>query len=975
MSTVTAAAAAVEQHQQRFSSSSKRKSAVELLAESRAAFYVKSDKLRDQPDRYITGRDEDRTSSHYVLVSPSRSLPHPLLPRRHSAFSRLPPFSGSSAENSPSPRGPNSRTTPPRVPKSLNASPRNAAQFNNTLSYPTDFDIKQHIDNSDLTYNKNSNNLAYNKKSEPYFEKNSSVLFSNLPYKNKRNIGGAFNNNVSSSGNTHNVVGYSPAVGSVASAAGDDLQNKLRKLLGCEVTDRRRSLGRKGLEGESGRDSIIKEPGAFRSGVGSCEDLLLGGAISPPAEYASSPQVLRSARYKGHHQHNSSRSHHSRRSQRDEGFHESHKSLPDLYARTRADEEELIRQRGYDTSQYYDESSSPQDYDRQLYREGNRSSGVYKSNSSCNRSNSSCNRSNSSCNRSTSSCNNRDSGGSSGHFTHSRSSEHASTLPPLSTTPGANHNSNLLTEPYRRDSGSSTQHSYDNSYHSINHTTNNPVEYTSHKYKPQEDYNSLDYRTDYNNRFDHRYTTRTHDHNFGNKYDLTDHKVNVYNSLNYKPVSDKYNHKSIYSDHNRSNYYQPPTDHCAKPVHPSDCDNNTSRYTFTHHEGYHHNSNRYMMNMNHQNVYEGGGGDICCDENCEIFAMDGQAMQFERDCVECQRMLYEHRQHLAKDGTSKKKKSQQQFDVCDCDPATVFQVPEQFQDDYIQDAAPQQPKHTSSNKQHSTNIFAYEQTTYLTTMTTTMTTDYRKDFHNSGSSSLPPLNEGFVQNEKVARKPGDGGFIRETFISTPHRGESNKERCDGYKGGPLSPPLGTFKRQRCLRYKNKCSSNSSGRERDSKPVIRSKSDISDRYCNNKGEKIIRCRSAQQPTPPSPLHHQPTSSQSAKSIDNQMSRVESFFDRLGLSDDTFKELMTGNEHVRYNSMASPDQNSKVSSPPVFFSDTSTVDSLDQCVYDYTNTGSNNAPVQNVVRVSEPPSVVERNARIIKWLCNCRKMQLQ
>lgn len=148
-----------------------------------------------------------------------------------------------------------------------------------------------------------------------------------------------------------------------------------------------------------------------------------------------------------------------------------------------------------------------------------------------------------------------------------------------------------------------------------------------------------------------------------------------------------------------------------------------------------------------------------------------------------------------------------------------------------------------------------------------------------------------------------------------------------------------------------------------------------RYCNNKGEKIIRCRSAQQPTPPSPLHHQPTSSQSAKSIDNQMSRVESFFDRLGLSDDTFKELMTGNEHVRYNSMASPDQNSKVSSPPVFFSDTSTVDSLDQCVYDYTNTGSNNAPVQNVVRVSEPPSVVERNARIIKWLCNCRKMQLQ
>lgn len=190
-----------------------------------------------------------------VLVSPSRSLPHPLLPRRHSAFSRLPPFSGNSAENSPSPRGPNNRKAPPRVPKSLNASPRNAAQFN-TLSYTADFDTKPHIDNNDLIYHKNANNLAYNKKSEPYFEKNSSVLFSNLPYKNKRN---SFNNNISASGNTHNVLGYPHSVNTgIGSAADDDLQNKLRKLLGSDITERRRSFGRGSRGDEGSADIIIK---------------------------------------------------------------------------------------------------------------------------------------------------------------------------------------------------------------------------------------------------------------------------------------------------------------------------------------------------------------------------------------------------------------------------------------------------------------------------------------------------------------------------------------------------------------------------------------------------------------------------------------------------------------------------------------------------------------------------------------------
>lgn len=61
------------------------------------------------------------------------------------------------------------------------------------------------------------------------------------------------------------------------------------------------------------------------------------------------------------------------------------------------------------------------------------------------------------------------------------------------------------------------------------------------------------------------------------------------------------------------------------------------------------------------------------------------------------------------------------------------------------------------------------------------------------------------------------------------------------------------------------------------------------------------------------------------------------------------------------------NSRSSDSPVFFSDVSTVDSsrpIDNVDY---------CPASNY-RPSEPPSIVERNARIIKWLCNCRKSQL-
>ncbi|XP_018566850.1 uncharacterized protein LOC108907589 isoform X3 [Anoplophora glabripennis] len=119
---------------------------------------------------------------------------------------------------------------------------------------------------------------------------------------------------------------------------------------------------------------------------------------------------------------------------------------------------------------------------------------------------------------------------------------------------------------------------------------------------------------------------------------------------------------------------------------------------------------------------------------------------------------------------------------------------------------------------------------------------------------------------------------------------------------PAPPP-----RQKCLRYK-----------RD-RPILRSKSDISDRYWR----------------PPEP----PTS------------HLQQFFEHLGLTSDSYEEMLS---------------NSGSSKSPIFFSDVSTVDSsrpIDNADY-YPST----------YRSSEPPSIVERNARIIKWLCNCRKLQL-
>lgn len=151
-----------------------------------------------------------------------------------------------------------------------------------------------------------------------------------------------------------------------------------------------------------------------------------------------------------------------------------------------------------------------------------------------------------------------------------------------------------------------------------------------------------------------------------------------------------------------------------------------------------------------------------------------------------------------------------------------------------------------------------------------------------------------------------------------------------YQDPTLSPGPGTFKRQKCFRYKQRDRDRDRDRDRNSdtsRPILRSKSDISDRYW--------RCGTLPQ-----------------RKNETTVSHLEQFFEQLGLNADLYEDMLMDNS---------------CSSSPVYFSDVSTVDSsrpLDNAEY------CNPPPF----RPSEPPSIVERNARIIKWLCNCRKLQM-
>lgn len=124
----------------------------------------------------------------------------------------------------------------------------------------------------------------------------------------------------------------------------------------------------------------------------------------------------------------------------------------------------------------------------------------------------------------------------------------------------------------------------------------------------------------------------------------------------------------------------------------------------------------------------------------------------------------------------------------------------------------------------------------------------------------------------------------------------------------------------------------------------------------------------------------------------MCELEQFFDRLGLNDANYAANIEAQGEKR-RSIVKPKSKSKQSyeedsdgSSAVFFSDASTVDSTrivaEQIIAQEApvSTGALTAitvlnnQANNMYRPSEPTSIVERNARIIKWLCNCKKMQL-
>ncbi|XP_014469475.1 PREDICTED: uncharacterized protein LOC106741714 isoform X2 [Dinoponera quadriceps] len=198
---------------------------------------------------------------------------------------------------------------------------------------------------------------------------------------------------------------------------------------------------------------------------------------------------------------------------------------------------------------------------------------------------------------------------------------------------------------------------------------------------------------------------------------------------------------------------------------------------------------------------------------------------------------------------------------------------------------------------------------------------------------------------------------RDSGASTQHSTEKDRSRKGSYVGGTppsvvrhYSPDSESSNSQ--TDYSPTCNSRFSDgwKEGRGRPILRSKSDISDRYWRQDNGRSSKLSSR----PP-----------------RSVTQLENFFDRLGLDSDNYQRI------------TEPDSKS---SSPVFFDSVSSVDSA-LGLYSWvgnnqTNQGSqwqnNNCSIgmgndECNQRVNDPPSIVERNARIIKWLCQCRKVQ--
>lgn len=287
---------------------------------------------------------------------------------------------------------------------------------------------------------------------------------------------------------------------------------------------------------------------------------------------------------------------------------------------------------------------------------------------------------------------------------------------------------------------------------------------------------------------------------------------------------------------------------------------------------------------------------------------------------------------------------------------------------------------SGSSTQHSNNSYRHDciecnsknqcGDNCLLNFTTSEVPEAFKDDYVDHSRSLP-----YSPN----RRPRPIG-CEEIFALTNAAGQLPIDN-NGTEQQDISPPLGAFRRQKCLRIKQHPNRNSASSERtadddeppydDRKPILRSKSDISYRYWHRNIDQIDVAGNPNASGLPIASgggvgggaggangHNSLINSKKLSKSENLL-QLERFFDHLGLNDDKYDEYIA----PRRNSNADSDQSS-----PVYFSDVSTVDSMR--LLDSTETQATIQPY----RPMETTSIVERNARIIKWLCTCRKLQM-
>lgn len=183
-----------------------------------------------------------------------------------------------------------------------------------------------------------------------------------------------------------------------------------------------------------------------------------------------------------------------------------------------------------------------------------------------------------------------------------------------------------------------------------------------------------------------------------------------------------------------------------------------------------------------------------------------------------------------------------------------------------------------------------------------------------------------VRNMSAEELEGSRGS-RGSRGSLGSRGSSHKSDHENYS----SPPQCSRVAELCWNFEPR------------RPILRSKSDISHRYSGSVN------------VPLSPPLQDPA-------------QLEKFFEQLGLDSSEF----------RYVSQTRSDS----SDSPIFFSSVSSVDSNNggwNAAWSAHSTGATVSTPGGMMgsghsgKNIEQPSIVERNARIIKWLCNCRKAQ--